>query len=316
MIGARLPLASAAGFAPDGPVAVFHPAADADLSAVEAQVISPLVPVHAAFSNAIVAPEGRYAASVVCVPRAKAEARALIAKAMAITDGPVLIDGQKTDGIDSLLKEVRKRAAPSAPVAKAHGKAFWLPASDAFDDWAAGPALTEGGFWTAPGVFSADGIDDGSALLAAALPDDLGSDVADLGAGWGMLSAHVLVRPSVQTCHLVEAHHLALECAKRNVTDPRARYHWADVTTWTPPQAFGDIVMNPPFHTGRAPDPSLGQAFIGAAARALSPRGRLWMVANRHLPYEEALNAAFGQVQEIGGDARFKLTLAARPRRR
>ncbi|MEO0390394.1 MAG: methyltransferase, partial [Pseudomonadota bacterium] len=177
MLGARLPLAVAAGFAADGPVAVFHPPVGADLSAVEAHVISPLATVHAACPSATTDAVGRYGAAIVCAPRAKAEARALIAAAMAVTDGPVLIDGQKTDGIDSLLREVRQRAPVAAPIAKAHGKAFWLPSTDAFADWAQGPALTPGGFWTAPGVFSADGIDDGSAMLAEALPQRLPGQV-------------------------------------------------------------------------------------------------------------------------------------------
>ncbi|MEL7097991.1 MAG: methyltransferase [Pseudomonadota bacterium] len=315
MIDARLPLALEAGFAPGTRPAVFHPAPGADLSDVpQAQVISPLATVHAAFPEAVTEADGPYTAAIVAIPRAKAEARALVAEAMAATQGPVLIDGQKTDGIDSLLKEIRSRAAPTAPIAKAHGKAFWLDSTDAFADWAQGPALTPGGFWTAPGVFSADGIDDGSALLAAALPETLGRHVADLGAGWGMLSAHILTRPDVAACHLVENHHLALECAKSNVTDARAQYHWADATRWQHPQ-IDTVVMNPPFHTGRSPDPALGRAFIASAARLLAPRGQLWMVANRHLPYEETLHAHFAQVQEIGGDARFKLTHAAKPRR-
>jgi 16S rRNA (guanine1207-N2)-methyltransferase len=37
------------------------------------------------------------------------------------------------------------------------------------------------------------------------------------------------------------------------------------------------------------------------------------MVANRHLPYERELKMRFAQVEEIGGDARFKLFHAARP---
>ena len=71
--------------------------------------------------------------------------------------------------------------------------------------------------------------------------------------------------------------------------------------------------MNPPFHQGRAAEPQIGQAFVSAAARILSPSGGLWMVANRHLPYEAELKTRFVQVTEIGGDARFKLFHAARP---
>jgi 16S rRNA (guanine1207-N2)-methyltransferase len=52
-------------------------------------------------------------------------------------------------------------------------------------------------------------------------------------------------------------------------------------------------VTNPPFHVVRAADPGLGRAFVEAARGMLGPRGDLWLVANRHLPYEGALRAAF-----------------------
>ena len=75
--------------------------------------------------------------------------------------------------------------------------------------------------------------------------------------------------------------------------------------------------MNPPFHTGRSADPGLGQAFIRAAAGMLSLSGTLWMVANRHLPYDEILRACFHEVTEItppsGRDSAFRITRAERP---
>ena len=55
------------------------------------------------------------------------------------------------------------------------------------------------------------------------------------------------------------------------------------------------VVMNPPFHEGRKADPELGQAFIEAAAGMLGAKGKLYMVANRHLPYEETLERLFPQ---------------------
>jgi 16S rRNA (guanine1207-N2)-methyltransferase len=195
---------------------------------------------------------------------------------------------------------------------------FWCAAPDAgaFEDWRVGPALTPGGFWTAPGLFSADAVDPASALLARSLPADIGRRVADLGAGWGYLAAHVLTRDTVEVVHLVEAEHMALECARRNVTDPRAVFHWADATHWAPPEPLDSVVMNPPFHAGRAAEPSLGQAFIEAAATVLSPHGHLWMVCNRHLPYEATLGEHFSRVVEIGNDASFKLFHAHKPLRR
>lgn len=328
MLDSRLPLALDGGgleWPAEGPIAVFGPPADADLDSLpkdRAQIIQDYYPAYAAWAarefKVAVVSEGRYSAAVVCLPRAKLEARAMIARACAQSDGVVVIDGQKTDGIDSILKAMKARVSVHGPVTKAHGKLFWIdaPAADCFADWEAGPALTEGGFWTAPGVFSADGVDLASALLADALPAKLGKQVCDLGAGWGFLSAHVLTREGVEAVHLVEAGHLALECARRNVTDPRAQFHWADGTDWSPEHKMDTVVMNPPFHVGRASEPQIGQAFVASAARLLAPQGHLWMVANRHLPYEAELKTRFAQVEEIGGDARFKLFHASRPLRK
>ncbi len=256
--------------------------------------------------------DGAAAATIVVVPRAKGLARAMVAEAS--KSGLVIVDGQKTDGIDSIYKECRKRLGDLPTVTKAHGRMFWFEGTDAFADWAdTGAQQGEHGFWTTAGAFSDGAIDRGSALLAKALPEKLPSRMADFGAGWGYLSAEVLKSPNVQSLDLIEAEALSLNCAEMNVTDARANFHWADATKWTASQPYQGIVMNPPFHTGREGDPGLGKAFIAAAARNLTPSGNLWMVANRHLPYEVTLREKFRHVEEIGGDGAFKLFLASKP---
>jgi 16S rRNA (guanine1207-N2)-methyltransferase len=224
----------------------------------------------------------------------------------------VIIDGQKTDGVESILKDCRARGGDVSSVfAKAHGKVFTLSGGD-FSDWAAsGPTEIEGGFITDAGVFSADAVDRGSAALVAALPADLKGHVGDLGAGWGYLSHHVLKSDAVTGCHLIEAEHAALECARQNITDPRAQFHWADGRNFTADRGFDHIVTNPPFHTGRAADADLGRAFITAASRLLARRGAVWLVANRHLPYEQHLSETFKEVDEVAGDKSFKVFRAA-----
>jgi 16S rRNA (guanine1207-N2)-methyltransferase len=307
-----------------GQIAVFHPSPELDLGDLpkeRCKVVHDFRPFYddweARGFDVSHDPTMACSMAIVCLPRAKQQARAMIAQACAVCDGVVVIDGQKTDGADSILREMRARVTVQGPISKSHGKLFWIDAAatDFFADWQAGPALTDGGFWTAPGVFSADGVDLASALLIDALPDKLGAQVADLGAGWGFLAAHVLTRDSVKAMHLVEAGHMALECARHNVTDERAQFHWEDVTSWKPTQRMDSIVMNPPFHTSRAAEPQLGQAFVAAAARCLTGNGQLWMVANRHLPYEAELKTRFVDVTELGGDARFKIFHAAKPSR-
>jgi hypothetical protein len=124
---------------------------------------------------------------------------------------------------------------------------------------------------------------------------------------------HILTRADVKSLDLVEADRAALDCAERNITDPRARFHWADATRFKPAQPWDAVVMNPPFHISRAADPELGAAFLRAAHRGLLPGGTLWLVANRHLPYDRILTPLFRTVEEIGGDAVFRLFRAAHP---
>ena len=137
----------------------------------------------------------------------------------------------------------------------------------------------------------------------------------DLGGGWGYLAARALARDGIERLDLVEAELTALDCARQNVTDPRAHLHWADATRWQPDTRADTVITNPPFHMGRAADPGLGRAFIAAAAGMLRPSGALWLVANRHLPYETTLAQHFNRVEEAAGDTRFKILHASHPSR-
>lgn len=306
---------------PEGSVAVLRAPEAYDLAALDAGrmvMVHGFRPDYEAFERAglSVATElpDDLAAAIVIVPRAKALARDMIAEAAAKAR-LVIVDGQKTDGIDSLFKECRARLGNLPSVTKAHGRLFWFEGVD-FSDWKAGaPQKGPHGFYTTAGVFSDGEIDRASALLAAALPAKLPAKMADLGAGWGYLSNAVLERDSVEHLDLIEAELRSLDCARLNIADPRASFHWADATRWAPATPYGGIVMNPPFHTGRAADPGLGRAFIASAARSLAPSGHLWMVANRHLPYEAALRDLFREVSEIGGDGAFKVFHASRPKK-
>lgn len=310
-----------------GPIAVFRPRADTDLSALaqdRVRAIQGFRPDHDAlvergYEVSVTADGiGPCAAAVVLAPRARAEARALIAEASRLVDdGPVLVDGQKTDGIEGLMKACRERAEFGGAMSKAHGRLFWFTGGD-FDGWAAGARRLriEGGFLTAPGTFSADAPDPGSVALADAFPERMPGDIADLGAGWGYLSRRALERDGVASIHVVEAEHAALACARENVGDPRARFHWADAARFEPPAPLDAVVANPPFHRGRAGDPDVGRAFIARAAAIMKRSGRLWLVANRHLPYEAALRANFAELAELPAPPAYKIYAAAKPRRK
>ena len=285
---------------PEGDLAVLNASGDMDLSFVDAERLhlsQSFYPDHKALTsrgfNVSVTETPNVGFSLVMCHRSKPATFDLVARAAQNTavGGIIAVEGAKTDGAESVLKAVRARFDGVEVYSKAHGKMFWFTRPETLpdlSDWIAKPIALDAGFFTYPGVFSADGIDKGSALLAQHLPDFKGP-VADLGAGWGYLARKILTSEGVKSLDLVEADHHALEAAKRNITDPRAAFHWGDVT-YHVGSNYAAVVSNPPFHLGRKPMPELGQMFIRRAADMLMPKGQFWMVANRNLPYEQTLN--------------------------
>ncbi|CDX50801.1 Ribosomal rna small subunit methyltransferase C [Mesorhizobium plurifarium] len=231
---------------------------------------------------------------------------------------PVVVAGSKDDGIDSLRKRIDALAPLEGHLPKHHGVAFWFrrAGTEAAATLRAGnpDPVVEGGFKTKPGMFSFDRIDAGSKLLAANLPDDLKGHVADFCAGWGYLAAEVLQRSQGLTAlDLYEADFEALEAARLNVHGAiEPRFFWIDLLAEAVERRYDAIVMNPPFHSGRAAEPGIGAGMIRAASKALKPGGRLFMVANRQLPYEQVLSAAFSSHAEIARDGMFKVFSARR----
>ena len=58
---------------------------------------------------------------------------------------------------------------------------------------------------------------------------------------------------------------------------------------------------------GVLPAGSRAGAFITAAGRMLRRSGTLYLVANRHMPYEEVLRAAFRSVKPLADEAGYKV---------
>ncbi len=163
------------------------------------------------------------------------------------------------------------------------------------------------GLWTQPGIFSWDAIDAGSALLRDHLPPLAGMG-ADMGAGLGVLSLATLQSPTVTSLTLIDIDRRAIHAAKRNLTDPRAHFLWADIrAAQNLPQNLDFVVMNPPFHDAGIEDKTLGHGFIRRAALMLKPDGRCWLVANRHLPYEALLSQCFSRNRMVVDAAGFKI---------
>lgn len=234
--------------------------------------------------------------------------------------GLIVVCGDKTVGGASFRKWVSKIIAIEDSLAKNHAVSFWLHVPDTLDENALqalqNPIVKTGAhFETAPGMFSHEKIDEGSALLAKCLPAKLKGNIADFGAGWGYLAAMALQHiKGITALDLYEADYEALEAARKNLvalhdTIPIS-FYWQDLTAEQPCQLYDTVISNPPFHQGRAADIAFGQAFIRAAAQSLNKQGQLFLVANRHLPYKAILHEQFTSVEQLETTKGFKVICA------
>ena len=263
---------------------------------------------------------GAYELGLVLLTKHKEENFANIARGWALLGegGTLVCAGANDDGAASLEKHVAKAFGLEGSLSKFHCRVFWLKRGerrppDYWRDLASLQSVGDGSWKSQPGIFSWDRIDDGSALLARHLPDDLSGHIADFGCGWGYLSREVIARsPGVTRIDLIDAEHRALEAARVNLADPHATFHWLDLAVEATPAIYDDIVCDPHFHAGRAAEPALGQGIIAAAARALRPGGRFYLVANRGLPYEPQLKANFAAFETLADNNKYRVSRAMR----
>lgn len=261
--------------------------------------------------------------AIVMATKHKEEVLFHIAQALAILEekASLLVVAANELGAASLERRCAESLGPVESYSKRKCRVFRVVKDSARLDkaqlWAwreAGAArrIPATGLYACPGLFSWKAIDLGSRLLAQQLPDDLSGRGADLGAGYGFLSHAALQRASgIRELHLFEAERKALQAAELNLASASGscslHFHWADVTAGLGLKGLDFVLMNPPFHAGHGAVPALGRAFVQLALSAVRPGGRVFMVANRHLPYEAEIEAARGQVQGVLQQDGFKV---------
>ncbi len=261
----------------------------------DAVQLSPLVPGAAALEDAT-----NLSGMVMAAPPGTVERRYVLALALrALQPGaPLTVMAPKEKGGSRLAKELESFGCTVEATSRRHQRICQTVRPESPDvaaAIAAGAPRLVNGLWTQPGIFSWNRIDPGTALLLSALPS-LSGRGADFGCGIGVIAQAVLVSAKVTQIDLIDIDARAIAAARRNVTDPRATFHWADVRRSTPLKNLDFVVMNPPFHDGGLEDKALGQAFVQQAQRVLRPGGAAWLVANRHLPYETTLATDFASV--------------------
>lgn len=164
-----------------------------------------------------------------------------------------------------------------------------------------------------PGVFAWDRLDGGTQALVETMQVSSGNRVLDLGCGSGLVGAVAAGLATDVSVTMVDADIVAVESARRTVAanagagcEVLLEDGAADLESAT----FDVVAVNPPFHLDRKNDYRTAARFIADAARVLRPGGRLFLVANRFLPYERLIRDTLGEVGQAYEDRSFKVLTA------
>ncbi len=162
-------------------------------------------------------------------------------------------------------------------------------------------------------VFASSKLDDGTRHLLSALEVYPTDEALDIGCGAGFLGLHIARLATQGTVTMVDVSLAAVNVAQRAVEQSgltNLRVLASDGVEAVRNQRFDLIVTNPPFHLGGIQTLEIGERFIREAAQILRPQGRFYLVANRFLKYEAALQTHFKEVEEVEGDTRYKIMRA------
>ena len=221
-------------------------------------------------------------------------------------NGIIIITGDKELGVDFYLKKIKSFINLNI-ISKSNGKITLFKKPNFIPEeikiWKNFGKFQKinANFFTLPGCFSEKEIDDGSRLLSSQFSNKLYGKVADLGAGWGYLSAKALEsNMNIKEISLVESNLNALNCSRKNISNFKAKFFWADIEIEDLKlENYDHVIMNPPFHKGKKFVHSLVTIFLNTAKKILAKNGTLWMVHKKELKYECVINDMFQNFEYI-----------------
>lgn len=142
-------------------------------------------------------------------------------------------------------------------------------------------------FATYPGVFNSGKLDVGTRLLLDNLPLTKAGKVLDLGCGSGVIGLTCKARQPELEVSLSDIDAMALASSRYNSEQLNLAATIFPSDGLNATDQYQLIISNPPFHQGKGTDYQFAETLLTDAAKHLLPGGELWIVANRHLAYEQ-----------------------------
>jgi 16S rRNA (guanine1207-N2)-methyltransferase len=274
-------------------------------------------------------------AVLLLAPKGRALARHLLLAAVdALAPGGTLyLAGAKSVGIKSMLADAFFLLGPALRSAYGGGcrlGTFARPAAlpelpapfrqpgiapGTWYTWQASVGGRSYGIASRPGVFSWQEVDPATRLLLEQLDAGAPRRIVDVGCGYGIIGMVLASRWPGAEVTLVDVDALACDCARETLRlngVQNAQVVQGDLLRELP-GAYDLIVANPPFHSGQAVSLMAAQVLVAESRERLCPGGRLVLVANRFLPYDHLLQAAFGHVRTVAATPQYRVLDAVAP---
>jgi 16S rRNA (guanine1207-N2)-methyltransferase len=282
------------------------------------------------------------------IPKSRGLARRwLLAAYLAIKPGGYLyLAGPNDLGIRSLIRDAeaifsaatilaykkgnriaRLRRPLDGPVYPELGR----PVSPAGVDWVSEPGIAPGTwqefqfdwggaswrFYSLPGVFSSDQLDDGTRLLLDQLQLPQDARVLDFGCGCGVIGIMAALQGAAAV-DMVDDDLMAITSARKNITAHQllnVRCLAGDGLRPVEDQRYTHILSNPPFHAARSVSYRVTDEFIAGSGQLLDKGGQMTLVANRFIPYEKTLARYYRKVTRLTETSRFQVLSAWSPKK-
>jgi 16S rRNA (guanine1207-N2)-methyltransferase len=274
-----------------------------------------------------------YDRAAIDLPKGRRLARRRILEAHRLLKegGDLYLAGANKEGIQAVIKDGEAVFGSQATIVgykKGSRIARFrkMSSRDVPPDWA-GEAGTAPGTWhefalpeeelrirSIPGVFSFEGIDEGSRLLLDHLPELEGKDILDFGCGSGVIGL-VAARRGAASVDLIDISLSAVAAARENIRlngTQNAVAFPSDVLEAVSERSYDLILSNPPFHTGHGVDYEIATTFITHAQQLLRAKGRLILVANQFIRYDRLMGTIFREARIQAETGKFHILSAQR----
>lgn len=170
-------------------------------------------------------------------------------------------------------------------------------------------------FTSDSGVFGADGLDPGTALLIENLDLEGGERVLDLGCGWGPVGIAAALSSPRGSVLMVDVNRRAVLLSRKNIAANgvvNAEVVQGSLYEPTGGERFDVIVSNPPYRAGR----ELVLDLLARAPAHLRPGGRLVVVGKGSqgiVFYQHWLEDRWGEVTVLGRQSGYRVIAARDP---